>query len=275
LVQLIIKTRTILETINTYTDNRKDKVMVWFFAGGETMDDKFNVFTGSFIRLMKQIMDKNFDYIKGIYYRMPMMNVIWALNHAQRPITVNRKKNRFQEVAYRQLISAGLTPDTQLVMVSSSTGSVIAAQTACYLAEKNRENYFLKRPFHLALGASLISKESELFRKLDNYHKEGMIGKFIHDDLQDERDNSSGVGGKTQGEAFANAFGLMLPVFSRKYQGPSFLNTHPVKGHLHRRRSQTVRKALDFINILLVKHNLAGDFYQEKARAVIEQESAH
>ncbi len=250
----------------------KRKVMVWFFAGGETRDDKFNVFTGSFIRLMKLIMEQDFDYVKGIYFRLPMMNVIWALNHAQRPIS-NHKVNGFPAVAYHQMISTGLTPDTQLVILSSSCGSVIAAQAACYLAERNRDNCFLNKPFHLALGSSLISKESELFKRLENYHKEGVIGKFIHDDLQDEGDNSFGIGGITKKEAYLNVFGIILPVFSKKYKGPSFLNTHPQKGHLHRRRSQTVRKALDYIDVLFIKHKLAGDQYCQKAKMLIEKES--
>jgi hypothetical protein len=219
-------------------------------------------------------MENDFDYIRGIYHRLRMMNVIWALNNAQRPVIRHREKG-IPVVAYGQIVSSGLTADTKLVIVSSSTGSVVAAQTACYIAEMNKENRFLSKPFDLALGSSLISKESELFMKLENYHKEGVIGKFIHDDLRDEGDNSFGIGGKTRGEAFLNAFGIILPVFSRKFKGPSFLNTHPVKGHLHRRRSQTVRKALDFIDILLVKHNLAGNHYLESAKSVIEQESDH
>jgi hypothetical protein len=28
----------------------KNRYMVWFFAGGETRDNRFNIFTGSFIR---------------------------------------------------------------------------------------------------------------------------------------------------------------------------------------------------------------------------------
>ena len=56
-----------------------DKYKVLFFAGGETRDDKFNIFTGSFIRLMKKILGNDFDFIRGIYYKYPMMNVIWAI----------------------------------------------------------------------------------------------------------------------------------------------------------------------------------------------------
>jgi hypothetical protein len=249
------------------------KIMVWFFAGGETKDNKFNVFTGSFIRLMKQILEKDFDFIKGIYFTTPIQNVAWALNNSQKPIE-NAGKNRIIDIAFRQLLSYGYSPDTQLIMVSSSTGSVIAAQTACYLAEKNSENLLFNKPFHLALGSSMISTHSDLYKHLIHYQKKGHIGKLIHNDLQDEGDNSTGAGSTSKFRAWLNAIGLIIPYISWKHKGPSFLNTHPENGHLHRKRSQTVQKALDYIHVLLIKHNLAGDYYNERAKAVIAEEFA-
>jgi hypothetical protein len=65
----------------------------------------------------------------------------------------------------------------------------------------------------------------------------------------------------------------MFPFFSKKFKGPSFLNTHPEKGHVHRMRSKTVQKALDYIDIILIKHKLAGTHYMEKAITVIEEEN--
>jgi hypothetical protein len=247
-----------------------DKTMIWFFAGGETRDDKFNVFTGSFIRLMKQIAESQFDYVRGIYYSTNMMNVVWALNNAQRPVKPGLR-NKFAKTAFRQMISNGYCPDTQLVIVSSSSGSVVAAQAACYLAEVNHDRLFFKKPFHLALGATMISKESELFNQLKTYQKEGLIGKIVFDELQDEGDDSAGLGSTSRGKAWSNAFGIMFPFFSRKYNYPSFLNIHPVKGHIHRRRSQTVQKAVDFIKVMFIDYKLAGDHYSERAKAVIEK----
>jgi hypothetical protein len=258
------------------TDRKKDlfagRYMVWFFAGGESRDDKFNVFTGSFIRFMKQILEDDFDLVKGIYFSMPMLNVAWALNHAQRPV-LNPRKYWITEAAMQQLIPDSFFPDTRLVIVSSSSGSIVAAQAACYLAERNRDWLILRQPFDVALGATMISKESEIFLKLLEYQKKGIIGKIIYDDLQDEGDSSNGVGGTSRCQAWTNAFGLMFPWLSRRFSGPSFLNTHPIKGHLHRRRSKTIRKALDFVEVLLVKHNLAGDHYREKARLLLAEES--
>jgi hypothetical protein len=260
-----------LENNQHNTGDPERKYMVWFFAGGETRDDKFNIFTGSFIRLMKQIMASDFDFIKGIYFRMPMMNVAWALNNSQKPGPVSGK-SRLAYRGFQQLISKDISPDTQLIIVSSSSGSVVAAQSACYLAEMNKDNTYFRKPFHLALGASMVSRESDLFKQIVRYQEEGIIGTLVFDELQDEGDSSNGVGGKTRGEAWRNAFGLMFPVLSGKFSGPSFLNTDPVKGHLHRRRSQTVRKAIDFIEVLLIRHQLAGDQYKEKAKEVIKEE---
>lgn len=255
------------ETNAVNSDNR---VMIWFFAGAEARDDKFNVFTGSFIRLMKEIMGERFDFVKGVSYRSNMRNVAWALNNTQKPIA-NPGRSRIVESAFNQLLSNGYTPDTQLIIVASSSGTAVAAQTACYLAEKNREKLILTRPFHLALGASMVDTHSLLYRRLLSYQAKGYIGKMIHDELQDEGDSSNGVGSTTRFYAWMNALGLMMPWFSWKHSGPSFLNIHPVKGHLHRRRSQTVRKALDFIQVLLVDKNLAGDHYKERAESLLKK----
>ena len=260
-----------MESDSYRKDIPKDKYKVWFFAGGETRDDRFNIFTGSYIRLMTQIMDEDFEFIKGIYFKSPMMNVIWALNNAQRPIA-NLENEKVFMTAFRQIIDAGLSPETQLIITSSSSGSIVAAQTACYLAQKNRNNVYFRKPFHLVLGASMLSPDSELYKQLLTYQKEGTIGKILHDEVQDEGDSSMGVGGTSRLEAYRNAFGLMFPFLSRKFKGPSFLNTNPETGHIHRRRSQTVQKAIDYIDIILIKNKLAGEHYMEKALAIIKEE---
>jgi len=252
---------------------KKNEYKVLFFAGAETRNDKFNIFTGSFIRLMNQILEDDFEFIRGIYYNASMLNVIWALNNAQKPIT-DPENEKITSAAFTQIISAGLAPDTQLIITSSSSGSIVAAQTACYLAYKNRNNIYFHKPFHLVLGASMISEQSRLYRQLLHYQKEGTIGIIIHNEVQDEGDTSAGVGGTTRMEAYTNAFGLMFPWFSNKFSGPSFLNTDPVKGHIHRKRSKTVQKALDYLDVILVKHKLAGTHYCDRAISVINEEKA-
>jgi hypothetical protein len=251
--------------------NEANKCKVLFFAGGETRDNKFNIFTGSFIHLMKEIFEEDFDFIRGIYYKLPIMNVIWALNHAQKPVNADGNKNIITK-SFQQIIETCHSPEIQLVIVSSSSGSIVAAQTACYLAEKNNNNLFFNKPFHLVLGASMIAPQSVLYKQLIHYQKEGRIGIILEDEMQDQGDNSYGVGGTSRVEAYKNAFRLMLPFLSSKFKGPSFLNTNPESGHIHRRRSQTVQKAVDYINIILIDHMLAGDHFKEKAIAVIKEE---
>jgi len=253
------------------TGSEEEEYKVWFFAGGETRDNQFNIFTGSFIKLMKQILGDDFRFIKGIYFRSDMMNVIWALNNAQKPLA-NPEYHRIISAAFDQMISEDLTPDTKLVITSSSSGTIVAAQTACYLAEKNMNNVYFQKPFHLVLGASMLSTDSDLFRQLLYYQNKGLIGTILHDEIQDEGDNVAGVGGTTRIQAYSNAFGLILPLFSRKYKGPSFLNSDAEKGHLHRRRSKTVQKAHDYIDIILIKNKLAGPCFAEIAAGVLEKE---
>jgi hypothetical protein len=247
-----------------------DKIKVWFFAGGEAGTEKLNAFTGSYIRLMKEILQDDFEVIKGICFRMPMFNVIWALNHSQKPLDSPLEK-KFIRNAFSQVNSNESSDSIKLILTSSSSGSVIAAQTACYLAEQNSKKNIPVKSFDIALGASMISTESDLYKKLEYYREKGIIGSIIFNDLQDEGDNTQGIGGRSRSEAYRNAFGLMFPLFSKNFNGPSFLNTHHENGHVHRKRSKTVQKAIDFIDVLLVKHQLAGSYYCEKAAAKIKE----
>ena len=250
---------------------KAQKHRVVFFGGGETRDNLFNVFTGSFIRFLSLIFEDNFSLIKGIYFKYPMFNVIWALNNAQKPIK-KPEKDRIISAAFKQIVPRSKDSETILIILSSSSGSIVAAQTACLLAEENIEKGFFARPFHLAIGTSLISKESDLYLRLMDYQKQGIIGTIIFDELHDAEDSINGTGGRSRKEAYSNAFGLMFPFFSTRFKGPSFLNTDHDKGHYHRRRSQTVKKAIDFIEVIFIRNKLAGDNYYVKAGMVLAGE---
>ena len=121
------------------SDNKiKERYKVWFFAGGETRDNKFNIFTGSFINMMKLILEEDFDFIKGIYFSLPPMNVIWALNNAQKPI-INPDKQRITSEAFRQITTSGLSHDTQLVIVSSSSGEYCSSPDSLLPGESKQK----------------------------------------------------------------------------------------------------------------------------------------
>ena len=230
----------------------------FFFAGGDHREGGGNAFTSKFISYLTEILKYRFSVIKGIYHHWPIMNVIWALYRAQEPVKYPWK-NKIISSAVNQIISGSQGVKSQLILVSSSYGSVVAAQAACCLAERQTGDKLLGKPFNLALGASMVSKQSGLYRKLQYYQEKGIIGTIIYDELQDTGDNSNGLGGQTRFEAYTNALGICFPFLTRKFDGPSFLNTDPVSGHLHRVRAQSEQKAKDFLRVILVDYRLGGD----------------
>jgi hypothetical protein len=243
---------------------------VFFFAGAEATNNKFNVFTSSFIKMMDMIVGDNFRYVTDIYFSRPMRNVIWALNNAQRPLC-DPSKSSIVNNAFQQIVKDGFSHGSQLLLISSSSGSVVAAQTACYLAAENKKNKFFSRPFNIALGSSMISTRSQLYEKLLEYQQEKIIGTILHDEMQDDGDNTAGMGGTSRFEAYLNAFGIIFPVLSGRYNGPSFLNKHPENGHIHRQRSMTIQKSIDYTSAIMIKYALAGGENKKRAENLIHE----
>jgi hypothetical protein len=241
----------------------------FFFAGGDYRSDSTNAFTGNFIRYLTEILGQRFSVIEGIYHPGPLMNVIWALNRAQEPER-HPGKNRIIASSVNQILADPHTSSSQLTLVSSSYGSVVAAQAACHLAERHRREKHLNQSFNVALGASMVSKKSGLYRKLLEYQDQGIIGTIIFDELHDLNDNSNGIGGSSRFEAYSNALGICFPFMTRKFSGPSFLNTDPVTGHIHRVRAQSVQKAKDFLHTILIHYRLAGDEARAAAKSLLE-----
>jgi len=240
----------------------------FFFAGGEYREGHNNAFTVNFFQYLNDIFGPRFSVIKGIYHPWPMMNVIWALNRAQEPEKFPLQ-NRIISSSLDQIIADPHTATSQVTLLSSSYGSVVAAQAACYLAEQYQKGNQLSRPFNVALGTSLISNKSGLFLKLKQFEEMGFINCIIYDELQDAGDNSQGIGGRTRFEAYTNSLGISFPFLTRKFNGPSFLNNNPVSGHLHRVRAQSAQKAKDFIGTLLIDYQLGGEEAKIRAKLLI------
>lgn len=234
---------------------RDSRNRFFFFAGGDYQSGNPNAFTSNFIRHLEEALGHRFSVIKGIYHPRPIRNVLWAIIRAQEPVR-QPGSDRILSTSFNQIRHDEAVSQSQLVIVSSSYGSVVAAQVACMLAEEHSARPFLHKPFHLALGASMVSKESGLYRRLVHHQQQGIIDKLIYDELQDEGDNSTGIGGRTWMEACLNGLGICFPAFTRKYRGPSFLNNHPQKGHLHRVRAQSVQKAHDFRKVIFDDYGL-------------------
>lgn len=222
---------------------------IWFFAGGDHGKGDLNLFTGSFINFMTERYGSGFRLISGIYNRYPFLNVVWGLTHAQKPLKANTK-NRILHTSCRQILSDHNRNQSGVHIVSSSYGSVVAAQVACCLARKMETGKLETIPLNVALGATMISKHSLLYKALADYHKKGFIKKLVYDELQDAGDNAMGIGGQTRFGAYLRGFGICFPFLTLKYKGPSFLNKNPKTGHLHRKRAQSVEKARDFMRVM-------------------------
>ncbi len=244
---------------------------IFFFAGGDFKEEQRNAFTANFIQYLSEVLGDRFSIIEGIYHQMPVMNVVWALNRAQEPLKAPLQ-NQIIARSVNQILSCPHIDESKLTLVSSSFGSVVAAQAACYLAERELAEKSLIRPFNLALGASMVSEQSGLYRKLKHYQQRGVIDKILLNELQDEGDNSNGLGGRTRLEAYSKGLGICFPFLTRKFSGPSFLNTDPVHGHLHRVRSHSIQKARDFIQTIMIDHELGGAENKAKADLVLKKE---
>jgi hypothetical protein len=245
----------------------------FFFAGGDYREGKGNAFTANFIRYQKEILGDRFSLITGIYGTSPVGNVIWALNRAQAPLT-DFDKHPLLATSISQIIDDPRIRTSKITLVSSSFGSVVAAQTACKLAELHLHDNIFSHPFDIALGASMIHPESKLYRQLQHYQNAGVIGKVLYDDLQDEGDNSNGMGGLNRMQGYRNGLGICFPFLTTKFKGPSFLNNDPVKGHLHRVRAQSMQKAKDFVKVIFVDHEMAGEDARERAFSILSSSPA-
>ena len=108
----------------------------------------------------------------------PLQRIKWRIKwtyNSQKTFS-NPENENIIKAAFRQITGNESLSESQLVIISSSTGSVVAAQTACYLAQKNLDKQYLTKPFHLVLGASMISSKSELHKTLLYYQQQGQIG---------------------------------------------------------------------------------------------------
>ncbi len=249
---------------------------IWFFAGGTFANGRINLFTRSFIGNMTERYGERFGVVEGIYHPWSFFNVLWALTWAQRPF--RRPFSRpYMTRALEQITAnsrdfdqSGKGEKSGVILVGSSYGSVVAAQFGCFLAslisrstimnpagssipqQVRAKADFLNRgtlpqSFSLVLGTTVLSERSDLFLKLLAFQKQGIIREIVYHRLQDEGDNAAGLAGRSRVTAYLKALGIVFPWVTFRYRPPSFLNQHPVKGHIHQRRANSKEKAEDFM----------------------------
>jgi hypothetical protein len=149
-----------------------------------------------------------------------------------------------------------------VTLVSSSSGSVVAAQAAFLLA-KNRETYGLGK-IHLLLGYSPINKGSKLYQFLQHEMKSGNIASIIYDDLQGPGDNVTGMAGSTRIEAFSQSLRILFSLNPDSDFWPPLIHANTLHGHPHHVSAATREKAYVYVNTIFRDRNLSDRLAQEK-----------
>jgi len=227
---------------------------IWFFAGGTFANGRTNAFTATFIGEAANQYGDRFRVVEGIYHKWSFFNVLWALTWAQRPFR-HPERRKYMQKAIKQISFDGETLDssnlsTHAIMIASSYGSVVAAQFGVFLGQMIRNKKTGLKTFDLLLGTTVLSPESDLFKQLVQLRSEGIIRKLLYHEMQDEGDNAAGLAGRNRLTAYLKALGIVFPWLTIRYSGPSFLNQHPQKGHIHQRRAHSTEKAMDFLRVL-------------------------
>jgi hypothetical protein len=213
---------------------------------------------------MREIMESGFLILHDTKKAGSVNNVFWALWHAQYPLK-NPEHDKRIAGSINWLVSCSLSRKSEITLVSSSYGTVVAAQLALYLV-KNRERLGLSpEPLNLVFASSMISKESRLFNELEALKSKKLIGAIVYDDLQYPGDNVTGMCGKTRLQAIREVRRIAFPLAGTYKGQPSILNKDPLNGHVHRKRELSTDKVNDYIAKPLVDHELAGPYYRARA----------
>lgn len=228
--------------INIDVDGKK----VYFFPGAGYDDnaEKQKAFTRTFISLMSQLLPDNFEVIEEAHEdRNVGQNVAWAVSNSSMPI-----KNINKNDVLRNSVDAisndfkDAVPGEPLNIVGSSYGSVVAAQTALYIAQnKDKLGISKETQISVTLISSPVNQDSKLYEELT---KAGV--KIIYKEVQDPNDNVTGLGGTNPIEAWQNALNIALE------EDPSILSSQ----HTHNQRADDPTKAYNAVQTMLSTYQL-------------------
>lgn len=237
----------------------------YFFPGsGNFGGNEPNVFTLTFCMYMEELLGEDFLVVAEALSHKHLINIAWALWNGQRPLNNPKLDTRTRKTFERIATDPHDLPDT-ITIVSSSFGTVIAAQVGIYLANHCRENGRFHQKIDIIFGASMLSKDSDLFLELEALQKEGMVRHIVYNELQDPGDNVTGMCSNSRLSAFVNAFEIAC-IFGGTHRGqPSILKDDPNNGHIHLQRAQSVDKAREFVRVIFIDHELARPEIREKA----------
>jgi len=266
----------ILHLANPYTRDasaQEDSLIhSFFFIPGGAYYGKHspNAFTRTYCGCMNELFGEDFTIIDKPVSKASISNVAWALSKGQKPMR-KPERNKKTVIAFRSIIEALHNQTTDITIVSSSFGTALTAQVGITLADYFSQTADNQPEINLILGASMVSKESQLYQKLEELRKEGIITNIIYDELQDEGDSVTGMCGRSRVGAFARGLRMSFVIFG-KYKGqPSILNNNPNTGHLHLQRAQSEEKAENFLVVTLIDYELAGQKTREKAVEMLKK----
>jgi len=244
----------------------------FFFIPGGAYHGKNspNAFTRTYCGFMNDLLGEDFKIIEEAVSKSSIKNVAWALSRGQKPMR-NPERNKKTEIAFRIITDALHDETSDISIVSSSFGTALTAQVGIMLADFYVSSGRERPDINLVLGASMVSKESKLYRRLEELKKEGMVATLIYDELQDPGDNVTGMCGKSRVGAYARGLRMSFVIFG-KYKGqPSILNNNPQTGHIHLQRAQSEEKAGKFLEVTLIEYALAGEGIKEKAMEMLKK----
>jgi hypothetical protein len=266
----------ILHLANPYTRDvsaQEDlKRHSFFFIPGGAYYGKYspNAFTRTYCNVMNDLLGEDFTIIDEPVSKSSIHNVSWALSRGQKPMR-KPEKNRKTGIAFMNILEGLHEETTDISIVSSSFGTALTAQVGIMLADFFSIAGKERPDINLVLGASMVSKASKLYCKLEELRNEGKITTIIYDELQDPGDNVTGMCGKSRVGAYARGLRMSFVIFG-KYKGqPSILNNNPQTGHLHLQRAQSEEKAEKFLEVTLIEYALAGEEIREKAMEMLKK----
>jgi hypothetical protein len=244
----------------------------FFFIPGGAYHGKYspNAFTRTYCGLMNELFDENFTIIDEPVSKSSISNVAWALSKGQKPMR-KPEKNKKTGIAFRSIMEGLHDETTDINIVSSSFGTALTAQVGIMLADFFNNSGKERPDINLVMGASMVSKASKLYSKLEELRDEGIITTIVYDELQDPGDSVTGMCGKSRVGAFTRGLRMSFVIFG-KYKGqPSILNNNPQTGHLHLQRAQSEEKAEKFLEVTLIDYALAGQEIKEKAMEMLKK----
>ncbi|MEM9738203.1 MAG: RHS repeat-associated core domain-containing protein [Bacteroidota bacterium] len=224
-----------------------DGQKTFFLAGGSYKgNNQFNPFTGAFVKSMRDILGDKFQVINSAHTGL-VGNLIKGRKYGFKPLQKPMKDKRVATVVNEITAEMAKMPEGEpLNIVGASYGGMLGAQVAVELAEKGTyvDNIIISR--------SAMSKESDIYQKLQQLQEDGLIGRVLYDDeaYNDPNDGTVGLLGK-------HKFGSTL-----KYLGAYFTK----KGRVHAENAKKPEQGVKMTRQALIEDNIEGDEIKAKAQ---------